>query len=138
VNARAPSQRKAPAAVRRRRKLWAVARGYKVVYVGSHHPLASKSGHVFRHRLRLYNKIGPGTHACTWCSGPVTWGAQGPDALHVDHLIDRHNDDVSNLVPAHGSCNRKRANGTLYIYLRKKATWKPTASASKPPGCWAT
>ena len=72
------------------------------------HPLASKRGVVYVHRMVLYDKIGPGTHPCHWCGKPVTWrpGVRYGDALVADHLdFDPSNNDPANLVPSCHLCN---------------------------------
>lgn len=91
------------------------------------HPLASpKTGMVAQHRAVLYDKIGPGTHDCHWCSEPVTWELPlgHPLRLEVDHLDGvRANNDATNLVPSCRICNtrRKHAGNPL--------DWQPTGVA---------
>jgi hypothetical protein len=76
------------------------------------HPLAPPSGTVAECRLVLYDKIGPGTHPCHWCSAPLEWlpGAGLADgALLADHLDwDIHNNSPENLVPSCNHCNAHR------------------------------
>lgn len=78
------------------------------------HPLAPASGTVAVCRLVLYEKIGPGSHACHWCGEPVTWmPGQGvaPGALVADHLDwDQANDSPANLVPSCNACNAHRTS----------------------------
>ncbi len=74
------------------------------------HPTANKQGHVFVHRVVLFDAIGAGEHPCHWCSTPVAWEVdQRQGGLTVDHLDgDRLNNDLSNLVPSCQSCNSLR------------------------------
>lgn len=80
------------------------------------HPIAPPSGVVGEARLNLWNKIGPGPHACHHgCGREVNWrpGDQyAPDALIADHLDwDTTNDDSENLVPSCNPCNSHRRKG---------------------------
>lgn len=75
------------------------------------HPLSHTNGHVFAHRVVLYEAIGPGSHPCHWCGTTVTWscGKIAPEFLTVDHLDwDRLNNDPDNLVPSCTPCNTLR------------------------------
>lgn len=74
------------------------------------HPIAPPGGVVAAARLVLYEKIGPGPHACHWCGTEVEW-KRGvvPGALIADHLNwDRNDDSPDNLVPACNPCNVNR------------------------------
>lgn len=84
------------------------------------HPVAGKNGALYEHRAVLYNSIGPGEHACHWCSQPVEWSALGPRKLVVDHLDNNklHN-DASNLVPACHACNSTRGLFMSWVYKHK-------------------
>jgi hypothetical protein len=84
-------------------------RRYRSIYAPGH-PLASKSGKVYAHRFVLYGEIGPGPHACHWCSTQVDWVPRGePDCLQVDHLNNIGDDNrPDNLVPSCGPCNTAR------------------------------
>lgn len=87
------------------------AEGYAVVK-RPEHPLAAKGGLVAVHRVVLFDKIGPGDHACHWCTCPVSWDKswpRDPDGLVVDHLDhNRLNNDPDNLVPSCEPCNKNR------------------------------
>jgi hypothetical protein len=74
------------------------------------HPTANRHGHVFDHRVVLYDAIGAGVHACHWCRVPVAWEVDQRDGgLEVDHLDgDKLNNDLSNLVPSCTGCNTSR------------------------------
>lgn len=74
------------------------------------HPIAPPGGMLAVARLVLYDKIGPGPHACNWCGTEVDW-KRGlvPGALIADHLNWNRNDDSpENLVPACNPCNVNR------------------------------
>lgn len=87
---------------------WLNASGYRMRYLPEH-PLATNSGHVFEHRVALYEKIGAGEHSCWWCNRTVSWEFSWPaslSALVVDHLDrDRDNNAPENLVPSCQPCN---------------------------------
>lgn len=72
------------------------------------HPLASDAiGKLWAHRVALYDKIGPGSHACFHCQEPVEWtfGIR-KGGLVVDHLDgDKRNNSPENLVPSCNRCN---------------------------------
>lgn len=72
-----------------------------------------------KHRLILFDKIGPGEHACHHCGKLVSWDvsihrdrAHSDDhtrALVSDHLdFDKLNNDPDNLVPSCNLCNSTR------------------------------
>lgn len=100
--------------------------GYRVVSRRGH-PLAAKDGHVFAHRVVLWEAIGPGEHLCHWCSTPVVWrqqtapGDRLADDLQVDHIDgDRLNNDLQNLVPSCRGCNLLRRNaGNPPVWARE-------------------
>jgi hypothetical protein len=80
------------------------------------HPLANQQGRVLSYRRMLFEKIGPGSHACHWCGRLVNWNARigrgvGREDLIVDHLDgNKQNNGESNLVPACNFCNTLRAH----------------------------
>ena len=85
--------------------------GYRQLHVTGH-PLADGRGLVLEHRVVLFGKIGPGEHACHWCSAPVAWepGITGT-SLIADHLdADRGNNAPGNLVPSCNPCNVRRSS----------------------------
>jgi len=96
-------------------KGWLHDEGYRRLSIPGH-PLASSNGHVFEHRVVLYDKVGPGPHPCHWCTTPVDWSKSWPhadDALVADHLDgNRLNNDPVNLVPACQLCNYTRGVAT--------------------------
>lgn len=78
------------------------------------HPLAGRTGLVYKHRVVLHEAIGAGRHRCHWCERPVAWlpalFAYDIAALVVDHVDeDKQNNDLSNLVPSCLQCNSARA-----------------------------
>lgn len=88
------------------------------------HPLAGSTGLVSAARAALYDKLGPGWHACHWCGRKVRWliGVRGNPrtALVADHVdSDPLNDAIANLVPACGTCNATRTQsiktGELFV-----------------------
>src|SRR4051812_25819578 len=97
------------------------------------HPLRPPGGSKLlpEHRVILYDKIGPGTHPCHWCSKPVTWIAGGrtrPGSLVTDHVNKIQQDNrPENLVPSCQGCNIRRGKGThldtepIVIYQGKRA-----------------
>lgn len=90
------------------------------------HPLATPSGRVYVHQIVLYAAIGPGTHACHWCSSSVRWDAakDAHDRLNVDHLNGVGDDNrAENLVPSCRGCNTARALQARSEVLRKKGWW---------------
>lgn len=83
---------------------WSHSGGYRIRALPNH-PLADGRGQVYAHRVVLFDAIGEGPHRCHWCAGVVGWR----HGLEVDHLdTDRANNDLANLVPACGPCNRER------------------------------
>lgn len=82
--------------------------GYRCLTGMQSHPLAN-SGLLLEHRKVLWDKIGPGPHACHWgCGRVLDWGGQA--GLHGDHVDgDKLNNTAENIVPSCLSCNRRRA-----------------------------
>lgn len=76
------------------------------------HPLATRNGQVYLHRVRLYDAIGGGEHPCWDCGRLVSWDLTYPMdemALVVDHIDrDPANNDVDNLRPSCQRCNCAR------------------------------
>jgi hypothetical protein len=88
------------------------------------HPLASKNGNVYVHRMVLFDQIGYGPHSCYWCGLPLSWGGKTDGSLFVDHLDGYgDNNDPSNLVPSCNPCNFGRA----------RIEW---ATANRAAGWW--
>lgn len=88
--------------------------GYKVMRRPDH-PLATplSRGLIYEHRFNLFEKIGPGPHACAWCGCVVDWWGREGVKLTVDHLdADHANNDVDNLVPSCHPCNARRGQET--------------------------
>ncbi len=84
-------------------------RRYRTAY-RPRHPLASKHGIVYVHRLALYEEIGAGPHACHWCGTEVDWLPKcDPRRLVVDHLNSIGDDNrTENLVASCSRCNTAR------------------------------
>lgn len=101
------------------------------------HPLAGESGKVYEHRAVLYDKIGPGSHACHWCLATVVWSlVRARDELQVDHLNNVGDDNrPSNLVPSCRRCNAGRAVQARSDALRAAGWWSSHDTiASLRPG----
>jgi len=80
------------------------------------HPLANpETGRVYLHRVVLHDlmEIGARHVPCYWCGTALRWTRTlvvPADGIVVDHLDhDRHNNDLTNLVPACGPCNSARS-----------------------------
>lgn len=100
-------------------------RRYASVYLPNH-PLAGRNGKVYAHRVALYAAIGPGAHACHWCSALVRWDATRgeTDCLNVDHLNGLGDDNrPENLVPSCTACNTTRGAQARSRALRKAGWW---------------
>lgn len=76
------------------------------------HPLATRNGFVYAHRIALYDAIGPGDHKCFNCGTSVSWDKSFPRSMkglvvdHIDH--DRLNNAPANLRASCGPCNMLR------------------------------
>lgn len=99
-------------------------RRYKTKYNPTH-PLASKHGIVYVHRMVLFDAIGYGPHACHWCKRPIDWAAKGdPNELQPDHLNGLGDDNaLENLVPSCRGCNVARALQARSAALREAGYW---------------
>lgn len=87
-------------------KSYKVFNGYLFGYAPDH-PIANKSGGIFQHRLIAYDKYGPGSHPCHWCSTSLDWLD-----VQVDHLDSNGlNNDPNNLVVSCQQCNLARRWG---------------------------
>lgn len=99
-------------------------RRYKTKYA-ARHPLASKHGIVYVHRMVLFDAIGYGPHPCHWCHVPLNWTAKGePDAIHVDHLNDIGDDNrIENLAVSCAGCNSARGAQHRHEALKVAGFW---------------
>lgn len=99
-------------------------RRYKTKY-NPKHPLASKHGIVYAHRMVLFDAIGYGPHSCHWCGGEIDWKPKGqPGELQPDHLNNMGDDNrLENLVPACRGCNVARAQQARSQALRANGWW---------------
>lgn len=95
-------------------------RHYRRVRPPAGHPMRTKNGAAYEHRVVLFDTIGYGPHRCHWCDAALTWG----NNLHVDHL-DRvkDNNDPTNLVPTCQPCNSRRAAADKAILARRAGYW---------------
>jgi hypothetical protein len=99
-------------------------RKYKTKYVPTH-PLASKHGIVYVHRMVLFNAIGYGPHACHYCQANIDWTRRGePNELQPDHVNNQGDDNrIENLVPCCRSCNTARAQQARHDALVEAGWW---------------
>lgn len=92
--------------------------GYIRTYVGKAHPLASSNGHIYVHRLVLFERIGYGPHLCAINGEHINWGA----GLETDHINGNRADNrPDNLRAVCLPCNRMRR------------TWKPADQWKQRP-----
>lgn len=76
------------------------------------HPLADKRGHLYEHRLVLWDKASGIDQDCYWCGKSLKWFARGACALVTDHVdFNKLNNEASNVVPSCLACNGGRGNG---------------------------
>lgn len=101
-----------------------LGRRYKSAYMPAH-PLASKHGKVYVHRMVLFDEIGPGPHACHWCGTEVDWLPKGdPRELQPDHLNNDGGDNrPENLKPSCRTCNSTRGSQRRMDALRERGFW---------------
>jgi hypothetical protein len=100
-------------------------RRYLSVYAPGH-PISSRNGKAYVHRVVLFDAIGPGRHACHWCGKSVTWDSTRGDAdcLAVDHLNGVGDDNrLANLVPCCWGCNTARGQQARARALREAGWW---------------
>lgn len=101
-----------------------LGRRYKTKHAPSH-PLASKHGNVYVHRMVLFDAIGYGPHSCHWCGADVAWLPKGtPGELHPDHLNgDGADNHIVNLVASCRGCNTLRGSQARSEALREAGWW---------------
>jgi hypothetical protein len=99
-------------------------RRYRTAYRPAH-PLASKHGVVYVHRMVLFDTIGPGSHDCHWCGKDLDWLPKGDErAIHVDHLNNVGDDNrPENLVPSCAYCNQTRGAQRRHDELTARGWW---------------
>ena len=109
-----------------------LGRRYRTKYAPSH-PLASKHGNVYLHRMVLFDEIGPGPHQCHWCEAEVDWLPKGdPRELHPDHLNDDGADNrPENLVPSCRRCNSLRGTQRRVDAMREAGWWSNNDTVGK-------
>ena len=80
-----------------------------LITTGMDHPLVRpEDGEIGKHRVVLYDKVGPGPHLCHWgCGKSLEWG--GRLGIQADHLdSNKENNDPKNLVVSCRGCNTSR------------------------------
>jgi hypothetical protein len=94
------------------------------------HPLASRNGKVYEHRLVLYDKVGPSPQSCHWCGKRIVWlvadpiWPNDPRLIFADHLDrDTANNDPDNLVPVCFNCNIARGKAARHEALKAQGWW---------------
>lgn len=99
-------------------------RTYRTRYV-PRHPLSSKHGIAYEHRVVLFDAIGAGKHSCHWCNLAVEWLPKGsPGILVVDHVNeDKADNRIENLVPSCLSCNSARSMAKRKRELMTAGAW---------------
>ena len=116
---------------------------YRSVSVDADHPLSQslskcrRYAKAYVHRLVLYEKIGPGEHACHWCSKLISWdNKRGPLRLMADHVDgDKWNNTPDNLVPACWRCNGRRAVQPNFLtHCKNGHEWTPENTYIRPDG----
>lgn len=101
------------------------------------HPLAPPSGRVYVHRRVLYDKIGPGEHACYWGCGRILHWTVGQAAGDDNRLVADHldgqgdNNDPANLVPSCHHCNVFRDDPKRVAELRAAGWWSRNDTVSR-------
>lgn len=111
-----------------------VTRYRKIKAVG--HPLAQADGQAYTHRIVLFEKIGPGVHACHWCGREVEWNAPGIRRLVADHLDeDRWHNVPENLAPSCRRCNSSRSRRADFLtHCEKGHEFTPENTYDRPDG----
>lgn len=110
-----------------------VATRYRMVNVGTSHPLAGVSGVIPEHRLLVFDAIGQGPHPCRWCGGEVDWlpgQHTGDGALVVDHINgDPKDNRIENLAASCHTCNSARRHDRVKddeVWVTVKSTGNRT------------
>lgn len=92
-------------------KEFSTGKKYKILTGQQGHPLASPNHQVSEHRKVLFDKIGPGPHACHWgCGKVLDWHmSRRTDAIKADHINgDTLDNSSENLVASCAICNARR------------------------------
>lgn len=92
--------------------------GY-VAVTSKDHPLATKYGYVYEHRMVAWEKEGGDSPSCFWCGATLEW----KDAV-VDHLNEKKDDNrPENLVVSCSNCNRARGSVLPFVLRMKSASF---------------
>jgi hypothetical protein len=112
-------------------------RRYRLVTPPVGHPIAMPCGRAWEHRMVLFDALGEGPHRCRWCPAAVSFSGEHGARLEVDHLdgFGDHNDLV-NLVPSCGNCNKGRSSSVRHEALAAQGFWShnDTIAALKSGG----
>lgn len=114
--------------------------GRYVIRTEPTHPLSTKNGSIFEHRMVLYDAIGPGTHLCHWCGKQVTWHVRQQSGVYSGDLVVDHldgntvNNALTNLVPSCTQCNIRR-NSTHTIQQAEQYVLRPSGSKARASEC---
>jgi hypothetical protein len=97
------------------------------------HPLADKYGRLWEHRANLYDKIGPGEHACYRCGVMLQWARGGPlPQIQTHHLNrDRSDNQPVNIVASCQPCNLDESRLTRAEHLRAEGWWSANDTVGK-------
>lgn len=98
-----------------RRKIkgrYIVGSGYIKILMPNH-SLAEKGGHIYEHRMVLYDKYGSDIQECFWCGKSLIW-----KNIKCDHLDEnKQNNKPENLAISCNECNRAR--GAMLPFIKR-------------------
>lgn len=108
-------------------------RGYILIYAPGHPATSPARCRTYEHRVVFYDAHGPGPHDCNWCGKKVEW-----DDLEVDHFDnDKAHNDIENLLPSCGPCNRRRGDPGYAKSIAARSPSLTLDGITKPLSQWA-